>query len=328
MSNGGSIPYHLRPNKTIDRELFISLLNRMNGHFNYNNYKYIGLGGPFLDDFKLLYSRVCLNNMISIEMDESVHKRQLFNKPFQDIICEHTTIEDYINNNEIDTPIIIWLDYTNAKEIVHQLDFFSQLIVGLQLNSIIRITLDASPSTLGNPDPDTITQIITETNCKRNDAQKIWRLKKLEERLASYLPAQTNYEQMSNKNFGKVILSAIKLAGENSILQSSDRKLIWSLSTHYCDGHSMVTATAVIISISDDKTEKLITDWEFHSTPDKPKVIDIPTLSIFEKSFMEFNNDNDIEIKSFLPKSKFNEDPLDSFRQYHRFFPNFAKVDI
>ena len=46
-----STPYHQRPNKTVDRYLFVELLSKINRYRHIGDYSYIGLGGPSLEDF-------------------------------------------------------------------------------------------------------------------------------------------------------------------------------------------------------------------------------------------------------------------------------------
>ena len=48
MSAGSSLPYRLRPNKAVDRELFLSLLTRLAPKLSLEKYHYVGLGGPSL----------------------------------------------------------------------------------------------------------------------------------------------------------------------------------------------------------------------------------------------------------------------------------------
>ena len=57
MSAGSSLPYRLRPNKAVDRELFLSLLMRLAPALSLEKYHYVGLGGPFLEDFRLALCR-------------------------------------------------------------------------------------------------------------------------------------------------------------------------------------------------------------------------------------------------------------------------------
>lgn len=57
--SGASIPYHLRPNKAIDRYAFLELLSKVDRYIDcdISQYKYVGFGGHSLEDFKYIHSR-------------------------------------------------------------------------------------------------------------------------------------------------------------------------------------------------------------------------------------------------------------------------------
>ena len=62
---GGFIPYHLRHNKSIDREVFLEGLSLLSKKIDVKEYTYIGFGGPMLEDFRIMHSRTSLSNLIS-----------------------------------------------------------------------------------------------------------------------------------------------------------------------------------------------------------------------------------------------------------------------
>ena len=72
--------YHLRLNKSIDRLLFIDIIKAFNIFFDVHQYRYIGLGGPYLEDFKLLSYTFPEMKMISLESDVETYRRQVFHK--------------------------------------------------------------------------------------------------------------------------------------------------------------------------------------------------------------------------------------------------------
>ena len=78
--NRSFIPYHLRQNKAIDRNLFIELLRMINRRFLIRKYEYISMGGPFLEDFKGIHASTGISKMTSFEMDRNTFLRQKFNR--------------------------------------------------------------------------------------------------------------------------------------------------------------------------------------------------------------------------------------------------------
>ena len=77
MSKGSSLPYKLRPNKAVDRELFLGMLARLAASLKLENYRYVGLGGPFLEDFRLIHARLAIKDMVCIEMEKEVREKYL-----------------------------------------------------------------------------------------------------------------------------------------------------------------------------------------------------------------------------------------------------------
>lgn len=154
MSKGASVAYRLRPNKAVDRELFVSFLSRLAATLELEKYRYVGLGGAFLEEFRLLHARTGIMDMVCVEREEAVHERQKFNRPVASIECIHSTLEDYLQGEEFSTPIVLWLDYTEPGGIRSQIECFCSQIAELPIYSVIRITLNANPGGLGTPDSD------------------------------------------------------------------------------------------------------------------------------------------------------------------------------
>lgn len=331
MSTGSSLPYHLRPNKAVDRELFLSLLMRLAPTLALEKYHYIGLGGPFLEDFRLIHGRLGIMKMTCVETEEHVHKRQLFNRPFGSIECVHKSIEDYLDETDLDSPAIIWFDYTEPKSITTQIERYARTIGTAPLGSILRITLNANPESLGKPDPSDIS-VEADGDVSEDRAQKPtiqeWRLARFKERLGSLFPSGLAADDMTHKNFGKSLLLSLKLAVEKESLSFRDRRIIWALATHYADGQAMITATLVVCQKEDETIEELVKDWEFHATTDAPHRVDLPALSALERLTLESTNDALTKMGFELPKSNMGENPIDVFKKFYRIYPHFSRVEF
>lgn len=317
MSAGSSLPYRLRPNKAVDRELFLSLLMRLAPKLALEKYHYVGLGGPFLEDFRLIHGRVGIAKMTCIETEEQVHKRQLFNRPIASIECVHKSLEDYLDETDLDSPAIIWFDYTEPKGITSQIERFARTIGTVPIGSVLRITLNANPSSLGRPDGNLSEAELME-----------WRLQAFQRRLGALFPNGLIADGMKQENFGKSLLHALKLAVEKEVLSFRDRRIVWALATHYADGQAMVTA-ALVVCQNDDKTiEEVVQAWEFHATTDAPHRVDLPALSTLERLTMESNDDAQAKMGFELPTSNMGENPFDVFRKFYRIYPHFSRVEL
>jgi hypothetical protein len=317
MSAGSSLPYRLRPNKAVDRELFLSLLMRLAPKLALEKYHYVGLGGPFLEDFRLIHGRVGIAKMTCIETEEQVHKRQLFNRPIASIECVHKSLEDYLDETDLDSPAIIWFDYTEPKGITSQIERFARTIGTVPIGSVLRITLNANPSSLGRPDGNLSEAELME-----------WRLQAFQRRLGALFPNGLIADGMKQENFGRSLLHALKLAVEKDVLSFRDRRIVWALATHYADGQAMVTA-ALVVCQNDDKTiEEVVQAWEFHATTDAPHRVDLPALSTLERLTMESNDDAQAKMGFELPTSNMGENPFDVFRKFYRIYPHFSRVEL
>lgn len=330
MSNGSSLPYRLRPNKAVDRELFLGLLGRLAATLKLESYRYVGLGGPFLEDFRLIHARLGIDDMICIEAEESVHKRQIFNRPVDCIKCVYETLENYIDSTEFEKPVIIWFDYTEPSKITEQIERFSRTIAEVPINSILRITLNANPTSLGTPEPHELA--VEVGGMGRSSGQKKtvpeWRLDRFRERMGSLFPSDLRSDGMTFKIFGRSLLRALYLAVGKEALSFTDRKMVWALATHYADGQPMVTATLIVCGPEADPIEALVKDWGYFSTPDAPLLLDMPALSTLERLTMESCDDAKKRLGFELPKSDMGADPFFSFKKFYRVFPHFSRVEL
>lgn len=316
MSTGSSVPYKLRPNKAVDRELFLSLLTRLAPALALEGHHYIGLGGSFLEDFRLVHARLGIERMTSVESEQEVHKRQLFNRPTASIECVHSSLEEYLDAHDFDQPAIIWFDYTAPKP-VEQIGRFARTVGEVRLNSILRVTLNAQPSALGEPNPKLSGQALLD-----------WRLEKFKDRLGSLCPTDITAAGMERKTYGQSILRALFLAVEKEVLSHADRAVVWGLSTHYADGQPMVTATLVVCAVNDTAIQALLKGWTFYSPPSEPLRIDLPALSTLERLTMESNDDAKTKLGFELPESGLGEDPFQVFRKFYRIYPHFSRVEL
>ena len=317
MSEGSALPYRLRPNKAVDRELFLDLLLRLAPALQIQDHRYVGLGGPFLEDFRLVHARLGIDDLVCVEAEEEVHKRQLFNRPIDGVKCVHSTLEDYIDSTEFGKPVVIWFDYTEPRRIVEQIERFSRTIADVPTNSILRVTLNASPTSLGKPDQSAVESTVHE-----------WRLMRFRERVGRLFPSDLKPEDMKSKNFGTSVLKALYLAVEGELLNLRDRCVVWALATHYADGQPMVTATLIVCGRDVATVEALVEGWGYSSKPTDPLRLDMPALSTRERLTMEFSEDAREQMGFELPRSRMRENPYKSFRQFYRFFPHFSRVEL
>lgn len=317
MTTGSSLPYRLRPNKAVDRELFLSLLMRLAPTMTLEQHHYVGLGGPFLEDFRLVHARLGIDRMICVEVEEEVHKRQKFNRPVESVECVHSSLEDYLDGHDFEQPVVIWFDYTEPKRVIEQIGRFARTIGEVPINSVLRITLNANPSSLGKPSEN-----LSEA------ALWAWRLEKFRDRLGALFPSDVAADGMETRTYGLSILRALYLAVEKEVLSHADRRVVWALSTYYADGQPMVTAALIVCKTTETSIESLVKGWSFYSPPGQPLRIDLPALSTLERLTLESSADARTKLGFELPESNLGEDPFATFKKFYRIYPHFSRVEL
>lgn len=324
--SGGSLAYQLRPNKAVDRNLFIELLNKLNRVVNISDYSYYGFGGPFLEDFKLMHAHLRIGKMISIEASEDVYLRQQFNSPLGCIKFLKQESGEFLESESFDEPSIVWLDYTNPSNVGEQLKEINYLVTKLSSGDILKVTLNCNPSTLGG-----------KPNAEK-DLQES-RLEILESRLNEYFPSDTKPEMLVHDEYGKVIFKAVELAIKRGM--DGKRKDYFQIlsSFVYKDGQQMLTLTGIVLEDDTQKIDTFFKDTRLNNWPSglldwtEPKRINVPELSVKERIYIDnMLPDNSIDnIKNALGFSiDGNESEMSSlienYINYYRQYPLFSRV--
>lgn len=325
--SGGSLAYQLRPNKAVDRNLLIDLLNKLNRVINISDYSYFGFGGPFLEDFKLMHAHLRIGKMTSIEANNDVHLRQKFNSPLSCIRFVNKSSGDFIESESFDDPSIVWLDYTDPASIGEQLKEINYLVSKLGNGDILKVTLNSNPSALGGK------------QTQEKDLQEV-RLEILESRLNEYFPSGTQPEMLTHARFGKVIFKALELAIKRGM--DGKRKEYFQLLSAFLykdGGHEMLSATGILLEDKQEKVDSFFAGTRLHNWPlglfewAEPKVINVPELSVKERIHIDnLLPQHDCEaIKNSLGYRIDGDDEemmslIENYINYYRSYPLFSKV--
>ena len=321
--------YHLRPNKFIDRHLFIQMLGGLRKIYPIEKYQYVGFGSFLFDDFKILHNNLGLSDMISLESDADICKRAEFNKPYKCISVQNTTSSDYIANAALEKATIFWLDYTAPSELGSQLADFCTLVGKMKAGDIIRITLNANPSALDDGEP------------KENDDQiHDGRLAKLKSLIDEYIPSDTAKESMTYNGYPQLLLSCLRNAAGKTLSPSQyqRRRLMPLFSSCYADGQQMITLTAIVIDneYAEGRIKECLKLHDYVNCEwDSPCLIQAPELTA--KETIHINNALPIKrsIKTIKDKYGFAfqngaslEDAIMSYVKYYKYYPNFHHVSL
>ena len=328
MSSGGNIPYHLRQNKAIERNLFIDTLRRINNYTNISEYTYIGFGGPFLEDFKQIHTALKINSMISLESDENVHHRQRFNKPLSCIQLGDVPelSGDFLNRYDFDDKTIIWLDYAIPSHLNIQLSELATLITKLKPKDVFKITLNANPESLGK-DPAVADP-------------RPFRLRKIMEVLSEeYCPINPIELDVGSKKYPGFLLKALKRAIDVGLRGRQDIKIHPLTSFVYKDGQQMITLTAIVLENSEEEeahflNRSRIRNWPFYDGEWKvPKNINVPVMSVKERIHVEALlpqasiDDINEELGFYIGNTQLDANiNLNNFIEYYKIVPWYSKV--
>lgn len=332
-----NIPYHLRQNKAVERNLFVDLLSRINRFRNISSYRYISMGGPFLEDFKLLHSQLRMSDFVCIEIDENVHKRQIFNRPFSSLHLVNSSTGDYITNSTFgDAPCVVWLDYASPKQLLSQLNEFNSLVSKLKLYDVVKITLNANVSALGGT----------------GVGDDLWedRLQKLRSRMGDFAPATITADDL-RFNFASVLMQALRSASIKALRGRQNERFVPLTSFTYKDSnHKMLTLTGIILPIKANITNAQgrrvgsffkitrLMKWKYSNLSwDNPRDISLPDLSARERLFLEpllsEQDANGLMLHKRLgfkleEKAKDSVSLLSNYNEYYRHLPWYTKATI
>jgi hypothetical protein len=325
MMGGKEIPYQLRPNKYIDRQIFLDLLLRIVPLKQAGRYVYVSMGGKHLVDHEAVYRRVGIKSLYSFDGDKVIVERQQCNKPVANAVCSEMMsgslageIDEILAEFEAES-LVIWLDYTRPTERLSQLQELTACLGKAQSGDVIRITMNADERTL------------------RGDWQKefatpaLYRAHRLRLQIGEFLNADV--QEVAEGALPAVLAGAVELAcsiaGEGKRL-----KFHPVLITSYADGQRMVTVTMLVLP-NGEPLPLGLQDWDFVAK-NWNDVVDItaPDLSLREKAIIDRHLSKSpaaiVKAIKFLPADDLEDarKAVSSYKRLHRFYPTFLPIGV
>ena len=338
--SGSSIPYHLRPHKSVDRRLFLDLLTRYERWKPLSEYAYISMGAYPLEDHKLVYRLIGITKLIAFDFDEQVVARQLFNKPVETCFCLHkksgdliSELENILNECKFSDAIglIIWLDYTDPGKISEQVREFESLLDRLRPGDVVRVTVNAHPQALGKAvdaegKPIPIGELRTQ------------RLQQLKQRLNDYLPSWASEEHISEEGLPRLLAGSFATAALKAFPATGPNVFQPLSIVRYADGQQMLSITGAVVKRGEEALlqDRLdLPNWPFASTAwDTVHRLVVPALTVRERLFLERGIVGK-EAPALISELGFEDaagvgmdDFLGSYKNYFRFYPSLLTADI
>lgn len=320
--SASSLPYRLRPNKFVDRELFAELVSLLVAERGADSYAYISMGGNHLSDHLAIYRRAGLRKLYAFDSDPVVVMRQRFNAPFEGIVCEpHTSAElvsriDGIVGSMNVNNIIVWLDYTEPKHL-DQLGEVQSLSKSLQAGDILRVTMNVDFRTLH------------KREVELNDREKGLpvdekRAALMKRALGGFLPRRIT--RIGQDGIPGAVAESVARACEMGLEDGPRSKRPKPLLvTEYRDSSAMLTVTMLIC---DSRGEPIMPgSWSFvpPSWSSVERII-APDLSPRERLALDKEMHGDANVVASILGFPLEPEAVRSFVRFHRFYPTFQAV--
>ena len=315
--------YHLRPNKVADRFAFMEAIRRLErlSSEGLNNYTYCGLGGPYLEDFRLLYE-FCPNiTMVSVENEHETFKRQCFHLPCSNLKLLRLDMASYLTQFDPgNMKSVFWLDYTGLE--YSNFEEFKYLLSTVLEESMIKITLRCEPRDYwGIKSPKRRKQKVNEFHAK----------------FASLMTIPSAKPPRKLEGFAYFLQGMLRVAAVQALPPTATTLRFIPVSSFcYTDGTGMFTLTGIVCEEGRrTEVERVFTDWAFVNLAwDRPKLIDVPLLSTKERLHLQHLLPCNSIKGEALRKSlgylidddlEKTEEALEQYAAFHRYSPYFVR---
>ena len=308
--------YHLRQNKIIERLIFIEVLRRLDRISDLSRYTYYGMGGPFLEDFRIIYECFPEINLVSIENNPETYKRQLFHKPCGRINLKYIDAKTFIKGYEPKgESSIFWLDYLGLT--VGNIEEFQMVLEKVTKRSVVKITLQAESRIL-----------FEKGGAKARDFR---------DKFSRYWPQATAVIPRKPADYAKLIQDMLQISSQLTLPTATGIIFQPLTSFYYNDGTNMFTLTGILC---DEETRGPFLA-EFKRMPftnlnwGPPKEINVPMLSTKERlrlqEYLPCREDSGAKLRRVLgygieDKEEKTIAILERYAELHRYFPYIMKV--
>jgi hypothetical protein len=306
-------PYHLRPNKAVDRMLLMEVLKILDRISDIENYTYLGFGGPYLDEFRMVYELFPNIKMISIEENEDTLKRQDFHLPCGSLRLVHDRFSSFLTQYDAsDLPAIYWLDYTSLS--YGNFEDFMSLLNKSCLHSLIKISLRSNPTDY-------------------YDAKRTLFARQFE----ALMPDPSLEIPRTNMAFASLLQNMLRIAAQKALPAASGKSFQPVSSFFYSDGTGMLTLTGIVCDPGKlPEHKKIFKGWPFANLDwHSPLQIDVPILSTKERLLLEkylpCKNSPGATLQSILgyridDDQSRSKKKLKQYASFHRYSPYFVRA--
>jgi hypothetical protein len=296
----------------VDRLLLIEVLRRLEKSADLSKYTYYGFGGPYLEEFRLLYEICPQIGMVSIEEDNETYKRQKFHLPCGSLTLLKTRLESFLAQYDPgDEKSVFWLDYTGLE--YGDFENFMLLLNKVAANSIVKVTLRAEPRDYFNKE------------------------KEFRAKFELVMPDPLEDPPSLSRDFATLVQNMLRVAAQRALPSGIPHTYQPISSFYYSDGTWMVTVTGIVCLRTDAAAfRKLYQTWPYANLQWRtPKKIDVPTLTTKERLHLAKHlpcagaaGKKLVKTLGYLideDRSR-SEAKMKQYADFHRYFPYFVRA--
>lgn len=337
--SAASLPYHLRPHKSVDRRLFLELLSRYERWRPIDNYAYVSMGAYALEDHRMVHRRFGISRLVAFDRDANTVARQKFNRPVGSCRCLTLDsgemidrIDDILEEcgEEDASGVVVWLDYTDPKDLGKQVREFQQLLGQLAVGDVVRITVNAHAAALGEARR-------SDGTLKQGEELRKERFARLEERISEFLPSDASPIDVERVRLPRLLARALGQAAMKVMSPLGEDTFSPLSIVSYADGQRMLSITGALVKREREEEMRSVIDlenWPFKSSSwNCMASLDVPDLTIKERMFLAqkinaepheiarelgFEFEQDIDVTDFVTQ----------YRRYYRFYPTLIATEV
>ena len=316
MSTSQFINYSLRPSKNIQRQLAFNGIQSLMNRLHFRNAVYVGFGSIWFTDFVMAHNVLNIDQMISMEKDETIFRRAEFNAPYASVSVRMgsssevlPTLYDDVGVNTM--PWVMWLDYDGALD-EHSVDDTREAIERAPGNSVLLITFNCGGRKYGR---------------RRNE-----RLGRLRDLFGDVVPDDLPREECELERV-KVPLADLAIDFMKATAAATRRPggFVPAFRMFYRDGADMVTVGGCLPSSLELAlaTQQLAESPEWKCRPDD--AIMSPLLTMREVKALQAQLPRQEALTQDLVRTlgfDLEEEQIRAYERYYKEYPAFAQIVI
>jgi hypothetical protein len=314
-SSAKYVSYDLRPAKQCERKLILEFFACANecGH-KISDYRYVGMGANRFYDFILMHKQFSIRKMISLEHNQSMYSRAVFNTPFKFLEVLNQNVSSFALKDTGHKNTIYWLDFDDGigPGITGDITSIAHNIVE---NDFLFVTVTGTP---------------TKAYSKLNSAG---RRDLMQDTLGDYA-ASVTVEDTETNNFSDAVDKVLRVALQNIFATRAPIGFRELFRVQYADGLEMVTIGGIISEIATGSAIKnsLMRKAPFLYPSDGSRY-KIGKFDFTEKERALFDlavtsgRKNSREINT-LRRMGFKDAEMDRYREVLRYYPRYIETLI